>query len=69
MNDTTINEEKLTKLKRLAEKTEPLNKTLNKLETDMQFGDRSDLTALKLRITAEKLNKLTEKLTKIIKTL
>ena len=69
MNNTLISEEKLTKLKSLAERIEPLNKTLNKLETDIQFGDRSDLTALKLRITAEKLSKLTEKLTKIIKTL
>lgn len=55
MNNTIISEEKLTKLKQLAKKIEDL-------ESKIFFGDRSDHTLLLHR-------KLTEKLTKIIKTL
>ena len=55
MNGTIVNEEKLTKLKELAKKIEDL-------ESKIFFGDRSNHTLLLHR-------KLTEKLTKIIKTL
>ena len=55
MNNTLISEEKLTKLKQLAKKIEDL-------ESKIFFGDRSNHTLLLHR-------KLTEKLTKIIKTL
>ena len=69
MNDTIIKEDKLLELKDLARKIEPINKRLTQLNTNIQFGDRSDTTAFNLRIESDKLTQLTEQLTDLIKTL
>ena len=69
MNSTIISEEKLLKLKDLAKRAEEINKELVNLETKITFGDRSDMTSLRLRMEASKLSDETKQLTELIKNL
>ena len=69
MNSTIISEEKLLKLKDLAKRAEEINKELVNLEIKITFGDRSDMTSLRLRMEASKLSDETKQLTELIKTL
>jgi hypothetical protein len=69
MNSTIISEEKLLELKDLAKRAEEINKELVNLETKITFGDRSDMTSLRLRMEASKLSDETKQLTELIKNL
>jgi hypothetical protein len=69
MNGTIISEEKLLELKDLAKRAEEINKELVNLETKITFGDRSDITSLRLRMEASKLSDETKQLTELIKNL
>jgi hypothetical protein len=69
MNSTIISEEKLLKLKDLAKRAEEINKELVNLEIKITFGDRSDMTSLRLRMEASKLSDETKQITELIKNL
>jgi hypothetical protein len=69
MNGTIISEEKLLELKDLAKRAEEINKELVNLEIKITFGDRSDMTSLRLRMEASKLSDETKQLTELIKNL
>ena len=69
MNSTIISEAKLLELKDLAKRAEEINKELVNLETKITFGDRSDMTSLRLRMEASKLSDETKQLTELIKNL
>ena len=69
MNGTLISEEKLLELKDLAKRAEEINKELVNLETKITFGDRGDMTSLRLRMEASKLSDETKQITELIKTL
>jgi hypothetical protein len=69
MNSTIISEEKLLELKDLAKRAEEINKELVNLEIKITFGDRSDMTSLRLRMEASKLSDETKQITELIKNL